>query len=127
MESLKPQVQKRRKIAITLLIIGVNLAVFGLTDPFSSPILVILFGFLVCFADLLLLTHYCLRFFEQLLPAIKPLRRRLLVSLGGFELLILALASLGQLTWWSVTVVTIIWLVGYFYSLYLRFPLTANR
>jgi hypothetical protein len=119
MESLMKQLTKRRMTLYGGLILA-NVIIFGYTRPLNSASWVIILGFLTLGVDIWLSTSLLLRFFSLLLPRLSQRRTRLTVAITSFELMVLALLSVGQQNWRDIMVVTIVWAVGYIYLTYVR-------
>jgi hypothetical protein len=98
----------------------VNIVLFTYTSPLESSALVVIIGLLFISLDLIVVTHFCVRFLCLLIPRIQAYQRRLTVAFASFAIVATALASLGQLTWRDIVVVVIIGLIGYMYSLRFR-------
>lgn len=111
-------------VIVGLLIL--NMLFFATTAPLNSSVVVVVSGFLLAAIDILICTRLLVRFLGRIFPVIRRSRRRVTVAAGCVFVVMLALASLGQLTWRDTGVVIILSLIGYFYSL--RFSLsTAGR
>lgn len=109
----------RRPLLLLTCLIVINMVVFGLTDPFNTSAAVVLVGFLVGLLNTIAVTYLALIFFRTVFPVLKPRSKKIMIALASFEFILLALASLGQLTGWAVVVIVLVWVLAYFYSSYL--------
>lgn len=108
----------RRFLGLLACLVAVNVVVFGLTDPFNASAAVVLVGFIVGLLNVIVITYLALAFLRTVFPILRPSSKKILIALASFELIMLALASLGQLTVWATVVIVLVWLVAYFYSSY---------
>lgn len=104
-----------------------NLILFTSTAPLDSPAIIVVIGFLLAAVDISVCAYLFMRVLTLLLPQKKLPRRKLTITLAGFGVVTLALASLGQLTWRDVLVVAVISSIGYLYSLRFRFATKTSH
>ncbi len=116
-QHVKADTQRYRYILACSALLAVNGLVFCYTTPLNGPALVVILGFLLISVDVTLFWYVTIGFFGLLLPRVRQYRRRLTTVLSGLSVTAIALASLGQLTLRDMTVVAVIAVVGYFYSL----------
>ncbi len=113
-------VQHHKQLSIAIGLILLNMMLFGATNPLSSSVAVIIFGFLLMALDIACIIYIALRLLAGVFPYVRSRFRRLNAILAGFGVVLLALSSIGQLTWRDVLAVVAVALVVYFYSMYFR-------
>lgn len=110
---------RSRRTAILLTITAANVIVFGFTNPYSGTSLLLIAGFVVLAVDIALLTLLVVRLLGMMIPGLRRHQRRLVLAVSSLLVVLLALASLGQLGFFDVTVTICVWLIGYMYLAYL--------
>jgi hypothetical protein len=98
---------------------------FSMTAPLDSPALVVAGGFVLLAIDIAVGCTLLVRFLGLLVPLVHRRRRRLTVASSSFLVVVMALASLGQLGWKDGAVVLVVWIIGYVYSCRLQFDRKA--
>jgi len=91
-----------------------------MTDPLNSQVIVIIGGFLLISLDIVVATTLLVAYMARIIPGLRPHSRRISISVAGFLIVLLALSSIGQLTWRDVLAVVAIGALAYFYSVYFR-------
>lgn len=109
------QLFKNRRVSFYLVLGALNLFIFMTTNPLTSPIMLVVIGFMLGAVNLMALTFLVLVGLEAIIQRHLG-KRRLLIALGSFETVMLALSSIGQLTWWDWLVVVAVWALGYWYG-----------
>lgn len=110
----------KKALFVYSVLILINIVLFSVTDPLKSSVLVIITGFLVISVDIVVLTYLVLRMLGTVIPYVRTRLRRLSAVFAGFGIVLLALSSIGQLTWRDVLAVLAVAAVAYFYSMYFR-------
>ncbi len=114
-------ITKHPKRFVALLILSLlHVVVFGMTDPLNSQVIVIIGGFLLISLDIVVATTLLVAYMARIIPGLRPHSRRISISVAGFLIVLLALSSIGQLTWRDVLAVVAIGALAYFYSVYFR-------
>lgn len=114
-------ITKHPKRFITLFVLLLlHIVVFGLTDPLNSQVIVIIGGFLLVSLDIVITTTLLVAYTTRIMPRIRSHAKRISISVAGFLIILLALSSIGQLTWRDVLAVVAIGALAYFYSVYFR-------
>lgn len=103
-----------RPVVILLVSVTLLVALLLFTDPRKVPIIVLLLPFvllfLVIFESVSLALH-------RFMPRLSSRKRKIIAAtLGGLPCFLLLLSSINQLTWRDVTLVTVLLLLGLFYS-----------
>ncbi len=117
----------KRRIVLLAMLLTLNFAVYGLTNPVEGSVLVVILGYLVAIVNLAAVTYLTLGLAAEISPFVKHHKTRIFLSIWGLTSVCLALSSVGQLTWRDFLVVFTLGAIGYLYSLYFRVPISNKK